>query len=141
MTELQSHIEVHACRGSNLDLEVLLVEQRGATPCGCSSIILRGVTLALCEQVTGALEDVRERYTLEVSSPGAERPLSKPEHFQRFVGRRVRIRIGQGVAGVERRTLTGELVGASAHEVTLALDDGVVAIPYAAMQRSHLVEE
>ena len=41
----------------------------------------------------------------------------------------------------ERTRLTGELAGATADEVTLAAEDGVVAIPYAAIQRSHLVEE
>ena len=51
-----------------------------------------GVTLALCEQVTKALPEVRERYGLEVSSPGPERPLSKPDHFRRFVGQRARVR-------------------------------------------------
>ena len=45
-----------------------------------------GVTLGLCERVTHALADLRERYALEVSSPGTERPLSKPQHFQRFLG-------------------------------------------------------
>ena len=51
-----------------------------------------GVTLALCERVTVALTALRERYTVEVSSPGIERPLTKPEHFRRFVGRRARVR-------------------------------------------------
>jgi ribosome maturation factor RimP len=41
----------------------------------------------------------------------------------------------------EQRNLTGELVGASQDEVTLAVAEGVIAIPYAAIERSHLVEE
>jgi len=81
-----------------------------------------------------------------VSSPGTRRPLAKPEHFQRFVGRRARVRIAPGCedlmsGGSEQRNLTGELVGASNDEVTLAVAEGVVAIPYAAIERSHLVEE
>ena len=51
-----------------------------------------GVTLELCERVTHALPEVRERYALEVSSPGLERPLTKPDHFRRFLGRRARVR-------------------------------------------------
>ena len=58
-----------------------------------------GVTLALCERVTAALTPLRERYTLEVSSPGIERPLTKPEHFRRFVGRRARVRTRGDRAG------------------------------------------
>ena len=48
-----------------------------------------GVDHALCQQVTRLLAGVRERYTLEVSSPGLDRPLTKPEHFARAVGETV----------------------------------------------------
>jgi ribosome maturation factor RimP len=100
-----------------------------------------GVTLALCERVTLALGDLRERYALEVSSPGPKRPLTKPEHFQRFVGRRARVR-ATAVAGAEEPvSVVGEMIAASAQEVTLAAPEGIVAIPYAAIKRSHLVEE
>ena len=80
-------------------------------------------------------------YALEVSSPGPRRPLTKPEHFQRFIGRRARVRTAPDAGLGERARVTGELVGATAQEVTLAAPEGVVAIPYAAIQRSHLVEE
>ena len=52
-----------------------------------------GVTLAVCERVTGHLTDYRERYSLEVSSPGQDRPLTKPQHYSRFLGRRARVRL------------------------------------------------
>jgi len=81
------------------------------------------------------------RYSVEVSSPGRERPLTKPEHFQRFVGRRARVRTSPSAGIAPEHSVTGELIGATASEVTLAAPDGVVAIPYAAIQRSHLVEE
>jgi len=92
---------------------------------------------------------LRERYSLEVSSPGSERPLTKPAHFRRFVGRRARVRVRHprsldpGATGhaTPRRSLTGELVGASDSEVTLAADGGVVAIPYSEIRRSNLIEE
>jgi ribosome maturation factor RimP len=120
-------------------VEVLLVEvARGET--------LRvfvdhpdGVTLGLCERVTKALPDLRERYTLEVSSPGRERPLTKPDHFRRYLGRRARVRTREAREG--HRSFTGELVGASEREVTIAADTGVVAIPYVDIHRSNLVEE
>jgi ribosome maturation factor RimP len=98
-----------------------------------------GVTLGLCERVTKALPELRERYALEVSSPGTERPLSKPQHFHRYLGRRARVRTRDAVAG--HRSFTGELVGASEDAVTIAAETGVVAIPYAEIHRSNLIEE
>jgi ribosome maturation factor RimP len=99
----------------------------------------KGVSLALCERVTHELAELREQYALEVSSPGPKRPLTKPDHFRRFLGRRARVRTRGDHGG--RQTFTGELVGASDDEVTIAADSGLVAIPYADIKRSNLVEE
>ena len=149
MTALQTEIEARLA-GVEPQVEVLLAETAGPT--------LRlfidhpdGVTHTLCERVTGHLSDYRERYALEVSSPGVERPLTKPQHFSRFLGRRARVRLrnarigggehggGGGVREPLQKQLTGELVGATDSEVTLAADDGVVTIPYAQIVRSNLV--
>jgi ribosome maturation factor RimP len=107
-----------------------------------------GVTLALCERITSLFSDLRERYALEVSSPGSERPLTKPTHFRRFVGRRARVRTRElrsvpsvGAEARRAKSFTGELVGATDSEITLAADGGVVAIPYSEIRRSNLVEE
>jgi ribosome maturation factor RimP len=97
-----------------------------------------GVTLDLCERVTHALPELLEEHGLTVSSPGPERPLSKPEHFRRFVGRRARVRTHEEIDG--HKSFTGELVGASETEVTVAAATGVVSIPYDAISRSNLVE-
>src|SRR3954467_14485563 len=119
------------------DVEVLLAELKG------DAVELYidhpdGVTLELCERVTHALPELLEDYGLTVSSPGPERPLSKPEHFRRFTGRRARIRTREELNG--HKSFTGELVGASETEVTVAAGTGVVAIPYDAISRSNLVE-
>jgi len=134
---IQSQIEGRLAEAAP-DVEVLLAEVSGET--------LRvfidhpdGVTLDLCEQVTHLLPDVRERFALEVSSPGIERPLSKPAHYRRFLGRRARVRTREARDG--HRSFTGELVGASDTEVTIAAATGVVAIPYDDITRSNLVEE
>jgi ribosome maturation factor RimP len=139
MDQLQKDIEQRLA-AAEPDVEVLLVERSGDT--------LRvfidhpaGVTLSLCERVTNALGDLREQYGLEVSSPGPKRPLTKPEHFQRFVGRRARVRTAACEGVAEPVSVVGELIGATAQEVTLAAPEGIVAIPYAAIKRSHLVEE
>jgi ribosome maturation factor RimP len=98
-----------------------------------------GVTLALCEQVTHDLAELRERYALEVSSPGNRRPLTKPDHFRRYLGRRATVRTCE--RHDDRRSFTGELVGASDDEVTIAADTGVVTVAYADIHRSNLIEE
>ena len=99
----------------------------------------QGVTLELCERVTHQLPEVREQYALEVSSPGPKRPLTKPQHYQRFLGRRAKVRTRQEHDG--HRSFTGELVGASDDAVTIAADTGVIAVPYVDITRSNLVEE
>ena len=97
-----------------------------------------GVTLALCERVTGHLASVREQYALEVSSPGPHRPLTKPDHFRRFVGRRARVRT-RGELPDGHRAVTGELLGATDDAVTVGADTGVVSIAYADIHRSNLL--
>ena len=97
-----------------------------------------GVDLALCERVTNQLRELLVDYGLEVSSPGPERPLSKPDHFRRFLGRRARVRLREPRDG--HKSFTGELVGASDDEVTVAADSGVVTIPYSEINRSNLLE-
>jgi ribosome maturation factor RimP len=97
-----------------------------------------GVDVELCARVTEHLRDLLAQYALEVSSPGPERPLTKPDHFRRFIGRKARVRLREPRDG--HKSFTGELVGASDNEVTVAAEDGVVAIPYTDINRSHLVE-
>ena len=125
--------------GTDPDLEVLLVEPAGAGRLRLFIDHPKGVDLALCERVTRELTDLLEQYALEVSSPGPARPLVKPEHFRRFLGRRVKVRTRSEHEG--RKSFTGELVGATDDQVTVAADDGVVSIPYTDINRSNLVEE
>jgi ribosome maturation factor RimP len=96
-----------------------------------------GVSLDLCERVTTLLAGVRETYALEVSSPGPKRPLTKPDHFRRFVGRRARVRTRGEHDG--HTSFTGELLGATDDAVTVAADTGVVSIAYADIHRSNLL--
>lgn len=136
-TALQTEIETRLA-ATEPDVELLLAEVSGTT--------LRlfidhpdGVTLALCERVSGLLTDYRDRYSLEVSSPGQNRPLTKPHHFTRFLGRHARVRLRGGEPDPSSRSLTGELVGASDRDVTIAAGDGLVTIPYEQIARSNLI--
>lgn len=121
------------------DVEVLLAEVLGGHTVRLFVDHPEGVTLEVCERVTHLLPELRERYALEVSSPGTRRPLTKPQHFRRFLGRHARVRTRDAADG--HRSFTGELVGADDREVTIAAEGGVVAIPYADIQRSNLIEE
>jgi ribosome maturation factor RimP len=98
-----------------------------------------GVDLALCERVTGHLRELLQRYSLEVSSPGLDRPLTKPEHFRRFLGRRVRVRTADPIDG--RRSFTGTLTEADERAVSVALEEGPVTIPHERIRRSNLIPE
>jgi len=93
-----------------------------------------GVDLALCEQVTRVLSDYLRDYGVDVSSPGPERPLRKPEHFQRALGRQVKLK-------TEGRKLRGEVTRAGDQTVTVSADGGEVDIPYGEIVRGNLIEE
>ena len=91
MSTLQADIEARLARVEP-DVEVLLAEVVGGSRLRVYIDHPDGVTLGLCERVSLLLRDLREQYSLEVSSPGSERPLTKPAHYRRFVGRRARVR-------------------------------------------------
>ena len=95
----------------------------------------QAVDLALCEQVTRLLTDYLHEYGIDVSSPGPERPLRKPEHFQRALGRRVKLKTA------ERTKLRGEVKRADDNAVTVAADSGDVDIPYEQIVRGNLIYE
>jgi ribosome maturation factor RimP len=138
VSALQTEIEARLA-GVEPEVEVLLAEVSGPT--------LRlfidhpeGVSLDLCERVSGHLNEYRQRYALEVSSPGQDRPLTKPQHYTRFLGRRARVRLREGSRTPPTlKQLTGELVGASDSDVTIAAGDGILTIPYEQIVRSNLV--
>jgi ribosome maturation factor RimP len=138
MSTIQQDIETRLA-GTEPDVEVLSADIVGGTKIRLFIDHPEGVSLALCERVTHQLAEVREQYALEVSSPGPERPLTKPHHFRRFLGRRARVRTRSEHDG--HSSFTGELVGASDDSVTIAADTGVIAIPYDDITRSNLVEE
>jgi ribosome maturation factor RimP len=138
MNSLQADIEARLADAAP-DVEVLLAEVVGGDTVRLFIDHPNGVTLDMCERVTSLLPEVRETHALEVSSPGRTRPLTKPDHFRRFLGRRARVRTRETHDG--NTSFTGELVGANEAEITIAADSGLIAIPYADIRRSNLVEE
>ena len=136
MSTIQAEIEARLSEVEP-EVEVLLAEVVGSDLLRLFIDHPQGVTLDLCERVTKHLPELREKYALEVSSPGTERPLSKPEHFRRYVGRRARVRTRGDHDG--RHSFTGELLNATDDVVTVAASTGVVSIAYADIHRSNLV--
>src|ERR1700749_2545011 len=118
VSALQNEIETRLAE-TEPDVEVLLVEVVSGHTLRLFIDHPDGVSLALCERVTGRLNDYRDRYALEGSSPGQAPPLPKPAHYPRFLGRRARVRRRDATEG--HKSVTGELVGASDRDVTIAV--------------------
>lgn len=107
-----------------------------------------GVTVDDCSVVSRALEgwldaveEMPERYVLEVSSPGVDRPLVRDRDFERFRGERVAVK-GRDVLCGRARRLEGELLGLhkEADSVRLRLDDGTeVSVPRSEIRGAHLI--
>ena len=98
-----------------------------------------GVDHALCERVTRLLDDYRDDFTIDVSSPGPERPLRTREHFAAAAGRRASVRTGAAVAG--RTKFKGEIGDADESTFTLTTSDEDVRIPYDEIVRANLIDE
>jgi len=116
-------------------VEVLAVELTGPERLTVYVDRESGVDLALCEKVTRVLWDYLQNYAVDVSSPGLERPLRKPEHFQRVIGHTVKLKTA------ERSKVRGEVVRVDEDAVTVGVDGDEVDIPYAQIVRGNLIEE
>jgi ribosome maturation factor RimP len=121
------------------EVEVVLAER--PSPNQLRVVIDRpgGVDIELCERVSRELAPLRTQYALEVSSPGLDRPLVKPEHYRRAVGERVAVRTEAPVDG--RRRFDGGLMAADADGIEIDQDGRPVRIRYADIRRSHVVYE
>ena len=121
------------------NIEFLAVEPAGGDALRIYVDHPDGVNLEICRRVTTGLNELLIDHTLEVSSPGPERPLTKPEHFRRFEGRRAKVETENAIE--DRRKFTGTILEASDEDLKLGYDNAVVNIPYRNIKRSHLVPE
>jgi ribosome maturation factor RimP len=115
--------------------EVLAVELSGPERFTVFVDHPQGVDHELCARVTEVLRGYLDRYTIDVSSPGFERPLRKRAHFANAVGRRVALRTPA------RKRLRGEVVAAGERAVTVRAGDGDIEIPYDDIIRGNLIDE
>ena len=103
-----------------------------------------GITLDHCSTFSRELSDlldiyvtIPEKYTLEVSSPGIERPLSKLKDFERFQGKTAKIRLDAPMDG--QKTFTGVLQGISGENVLLQTQAKEVSLPFSQITKARLV--
>lgn len=138
MDQLQSQIET---RIADLDpaIEVLDVQRIGREDLRIFIDHPDGVTLEHCEAVTDELRDLLTEYGLEVSSPGLDRPLTKPEHYTRFAGHQARLRLTKPIEG--KRNFTGLIGAVDGATVTIETEDGPVEIDLDGVHRCNLVPE
>jgi len=100
----------------------------------------QGVDHALCARVTDLLRSYLNQYTVDVSSPGIERPLRKQAHFRNAVGRKVALRTPGEIEG--RKRFRGEVLAADDDALRLGAEGSEpVSIPYAAIVRGNLIDE
>jgi ribosome maturation factor RimP len=122
------------------EVELVDLEVRGG-PAGTLALFIDrpgGVDIGLCAAVSQALDELRERYALEVSSPGLDRRLRRPAHFAAALGSDVAVTTAEPVGG--RRNFRGVLSAAGDDSITLALEGGdSVTLPLAALGRAHVV--
>ena len=137
LERIQNTIE-ERLRVAKPEVELLALEQPASERLRLVIDHDSGVDLDLCEDVTKLLRDLNENWALEVSSPGPERPLTKPEHFERYVGHRVRVKTHKAIDG--QRSFTGLLESAGDDRLGLDVDGETVTIPLEAVRRSHLLE-
>jgi ribosome maturation factor RimP len=140
-TDLQAEVEARLAEVEP-DVEVLLVERIGLKGSRGLRVFLDrpgGVDHEVCTRVTRQLRDLLSDYTVEVSSPGPSRPLTKLDHYRRFAGHRVRVRTRDAIDG--RSEFKGELVEADERGVVLAGELGTVTIPHERIRRSNLVPQ
>lgn len=120
-------------KGGGATLRVYIDHERGITLDDCT---------AVSHQLSGVLDvedPISDQYDLEVSSPGLDRPLVFPEHFERFAGSRVRIRLSEKIEG--RRKLEGVLLGVVPGGVALRADERDWEIPLTSIDSARLIPE
>jgi ribosome maturation factor RimP len=103
-------------------------------PGGTSLEELTQVSRQLSEQLD-TLDLIESAYTLEVSSPGINRPLRRPEHFTPFIGKRIRVRTRDMIEG--RRSCLGILQEAGADKIKLMQDRAEYEIPFSTIEKSN----
>ena len=120
-------------------VEVLAVELLSPSRFCVSVDHAEGVDHALCTRVTEILGEYRAAYTIDVSSPGLDRPLRTPAHFRAAIGHDVQIRTAGEIAGKKR--FRGPVVAVAEQSLRIAVGETELDIPYETIVRGNLIDE
>ena len=154
MTQASAAGRIEASVGSEIEqmltqrgYELVDIKYSGGRRRGSLTIFIDkpgGVTMDDCQEMSrhigllmDALDPIPTRYDLIVSSPGIERPLTKPEHYERFKGKLAAVRVAEPDG--RRRTLKGRLSGRRADDILLEVAGEVVQVAFACIERANLV--
>ncbi|HET7477950.1 MAG TPA: hypothetical protein VFJ72_00400, partial [Rubrobacteraceae bacterium] len=131
---LPEDAELVEARFSGGPLLTLLVDRR-------DGLVDHEFTTRVVSAISPALEEEGYDGMVEVSSPGIERPLTKPEHYRRFVGHEAKVRVGEPIDG--RRNFTGVIDRADDEGFVLQLpeEEVEVELPYRSVTRANLKED
>lgn len=144
-TQLQALLEPSV---NTLGYELVGVERTSNGPRGTLVRVYidteEGIRIEDCErvshQISGVLDvedPIRGNYTLEVSSPGLDRPLFTLAHFERFCGYRVKLKLRRPLD--ERRSFSGEIKAVEGEEIVLADGENTYRLPHAQIEKARLV--
>jgi ribosome maturation factor RimP len=122
-------------------LRLFIDRDGGVTLDDCTRVSHRVGDLLDAEGLTEGTGGIDGQYTLEVSSPGLDRPLVRPAHFQRFVGHEVQVATREPVAAAGRRKLTGKLVAADERSICVESEGQPYTLAYDAIERARLVPQ
>ena len=103
-----------------------------------------GITVDNCSEVSHQISGILDvedpisvAYTLEVSSPGVERPLMKQEHYQMYVGQDIKVRLSWAIN--ERKNYLGTLTQVGDEDITVKVDGELFELPLNAVKRANLI--
>jgi len=125
-------VRLHLCGGETKSLQVLAEREDGMMDINDCAVLSRAISVEL---------DVRDpiagTYSLEISSPGIDRPLTKPGHFRAWIGHEARIEVAAAIEGQTR--FRGQLVKAEEETIHLETDAASVVIDFANIRKAKLV--
>lgn len=143
----QSILDALASKAAARDCEIVTVEVVGASKSPVIRVYIDaegGVTFneltAAQEWISSLLDEIDPfpgAYVLEVSSPGIDRPLRTPEHFQAAVGEKAKLKTMSAIDG--RKHFKGEIISASAGSVTISVDGSPIELPYENIAKANII--
>lgn len=120
-------------RSKNSLLRIYIDNENGVTVDDCSKVSYQVSAMLDVE------DPIQGHYSLEISSPGVDRPLFEIAHYRKYVGHRIKVRLYNPIQG--RRNFVGMLLRAEEADIYLSVDGQEVDIPFASIEKGKLVAD